>query len=127
MSKEDKAMGIGGDGGSGDVSEGQAFTEGAALVGGSGLGTAIGADASLSGGSAAQESPGGIYGGPGADQSRPVVSQVSTQTPEVVQPSIKVDEQKEAVTRKARRRSLLGGEEGGLEPTNIYRRSILGS
>lgn len=35
-------------------------------------------------------------------------------------------EQKTAIKRKARRRSLLTGEEGGLTDTPIYRRSILG-
>lgn len=120
---EDKDMsGIGGDGAGGDVSEGQAATEAAALVGGSGLGTALGSDASLGGGiSPGTESPGISPRVP------PVVSQVSTQTPEVIKESTKVSEGKAAVTRKARRRTLLSGEEGGLEPTNVYRRSILGS
>ena len=56
----------------------------------------------------------------------PVSTQVETPAPAPAQ-STKVTEAKAAVTRKARRRSLLGGEEGGLEPINIYRRSILGS
>lgn len=119
--------GIGGDGNGGDVSEGQAVTEGAGLVGGSGLGTAIGGDASLSGGAGFGGIGGG--GGPGGIAVSPVTSQVSTVVPEPVNESPKVTENKQAVTRKARRRTLLGGEEAGLlQPAagNIYRRSILG-
>ena len=41
--------------------------------------------------------------------------------------SAKVTEQRAAIRRKARRRTLLDEEEGGLTPVNIYRRSILGS
>jgi len=39
----------------------------------------------------------------------------------------KVVEAKKAISRSTRRRTLLGDEEGGLEPVPIYRRSILGS
>jgi hypothetical protein len=41
-------------------------------------------------------------------------------------PSTKIDEQKEGIKRKVRRRSLLDNEEGSTTGSNIYRRSILG-
>lgn len=121
-----------GDGGFGDGGGMSAdVTEGAALVGGSGLGTAglgpgfgVGVGAADVGGyDTGFGAPAGPTGLGGQEVVTPTVATASTK----VEESPKVVEQKEGTKRKARRRSLLDEEEGGLTPTNIYRRSILGS